>query len=333
MYGIFRLPEPERRTIFRNTAQKMNIHEAIIEKDYWVCLVLDYLFHKCRFQKHFSFKGGTSLSKCFDLIKRFSEDIDLMLDWRLLGYEKDEPWRERTNTKQDAFNKQANMKTKVFIVGVLLPTIESDLTELIGQKVDIQISSTNPQTIDFNYPMLFDNVSITQSIRLEVGALAAWTPAVVKKVTPYIFECYPDLDNFISTTVLTSSAERTFWEKATILHHEANRPEHLDMPERYSRHYYDLYCIGNTPYLEESLKQSDLLEKVVAFKIKFYPRKWAHYNEAVPGTIKLIPPKYRFDALRNDYTLMAEMLFGDYPSFEELMNGIARLEKTINIVR
>jgi len=330
MYDILRLSEEERRTIFRNTAQKMGVHEAIIEKDYWVCLVLDYLFHKSSFREQLTFKGGTSLSKCFDLIKRFSEDIDLILDWRVLGYEKDQPWQERSKTKQDTFNKEANLKAEDFLKNEFLPVIISDLSEIIGEKARIKIEQNDPQTVCFHYPQLFKADSILQTIRLEIGALAAWTPAVERSITPYVFEYYPHLTQSASTTIVTSSAERTFWEKVTILHHEANRPEHLEMPARYSRHYYDLYCMAQTEYKTFALRRHDLLQKVVVFKMKFYPRAWAKYEEAVPGSIKLVPPKARFDALRSDYESMTDMLFGTYPTFEELMKSIEELEREIN---
>lgn len=81
----------------------MGMNAAIVEKDFWVCLTLDYLFHACKWKNAFAFKGGTSLSKVYNLIERFSEDIDLILDWRVLGYEKDEPWEIRSNTKQQKF--------------------------------------------------------------------------------------------------------------------------------------------------------------------------------------------------------------------------------------
>ena len=330
MYGVLALSPEERRTIFRNTAQKMGVHEAVIEKDYWVCLILDHLFHKSRFRKHLAFKGGTSLSKCFSLIKRFSEDIDLILDWRLLGYEKDEPWQERSKTKQDAYNKEANKRTELFLANELLPVFISELSGIINEKVEMEVSQINPQTINVHYPQLFSTESILQSICLEIGALAAWTPVVVRDVTPYIFEYYPELDRSISTAVVTSSVERTFWEKATILHHEANRPEHLDMPTRYSQHYYDLYCIAQTEYKATALQQLDLLQKVVDFKMRFYPRKWAKYEEAVPGSFKLVPPLYRIEGLRSDYRGMGEMLFGGYPPFDELVDSIKVIEKEVN---
>lgn len=113
MRKIAYLPDDDRRELFRNTADKMGLNDAIVEKDFWVCFTLDYLFHRCPWKDSITFKGGTSLSKAFNLISRFSEDIDLILDRRVLGYGKLEPWEKRSNTKQDAFNKEANL-TKVY---------------------------------------------------------------------------------------------------------------------------------------------------------------------------------------------------------------------------
>ena len=330
MNSVLRLSFEERVTIFRNTAQKMGVHEAIIEKDYWVCFVLDYLFNKSQFRDSLTFKGGTSLSKCFGLINRFSEDIDLILDWRLLDYGQEEPWLERTKNQQDKFNKNADLRAESFLVNKFLPVFRSDLSEMIGAEVMAEIDSDNAQTINFHYPRVFSTESILQEIRLEIGALAAWTPAIRKSVTPYIFEYYPHLSTYISAEIITSTVERTFWEKVTILHHEANRPEDTAMPMRYSRHYYDLYSIGQSDYKVSALKQLNLLQKVVLFKMKFYPRAWAKYEEAVPGSIKLLPPAFRIQALQNDYTSMAEMLFAEYPSFDALMESIEKLENEIN---
>ena len=119
-------------------------------------------------------------------------------------------------------------------------------------------------------------------------------------------------------------------EKATILHHEANRPEHLSMPQRYSRHYYDLYCMAKSPVKEKAFERLDLLQKVVDFKMKFYPRAWARYPEAVPATLKLLPPSYRLGALQEDYSAMRNMLYGEIPSFETMMEAVGELEKEIN---
>lgn len=240
------LPDAERRDLFRNTADKLGLNDAIVEKDFWVCLTLDYLFHRSPWKEAVAFKGGTSLSKAYNLISRFSEDIDLILDWRVLGYGINEPWEKRSNTKQDAFNKEANIRAEEFLHEIFCPTVKADLSRELGRNAKIYIEESDKQTIIFEYPILFTNSSTLQAIRMEIGALAAWTPTKLATIIPYAAEQYPKIFTQKSTEVLTVAPERTFWEKATILHHEANRPENLDMPQRYSRHYYDLCCMAKS---------------------------------------------------------------------------------------
>ena len=157
-------------------------------------------------------------------------------------------------------------------------------------------------------------------LRLEIGALAAWTPAKTAQIEPYAAKYYPKIFEQKETAILTVSPEQTFWEKATILHHEANRPEHLEMPQRYSRHYYDLYRMAATPVKNTAFSRLDLLKKVVDFKMKFYPRAWAKYPEAMPDTLKL----------QADYNSMQDMLYGDVPTFETVIAAVRELEKEIN---
>lgn len=113
MYKVANRSVKELEELFRATAAKAGFSEAIVEKDFWVCLMLDYLFHRCRYKDSFTFKGGTSLSKAWGVIERFSEDIDLILDWRTLGYSKDEPNESRSKNKQDKLNKEARFRRKI----------------------------------------------------------------------------------------------------------------------------------------------------------------------------------------------------------------------------
>ena len=330
MRKIVQLPDQDRSDLFRNTADKMGLSDAIVEKDFWVCFTLDFLFHRSAWKDAITFKGGTSLSKAYHLINRFSEDIDLILDWRVLGYGLMEPWEARSNTKQDAFNKEANRRAEVFLAQTFSPAVRDALSEEIGREAQITIEDRDPQTVIFAYPRIFSNPSTLQVIRLEIGALAAWTPAKQAVITPYAADYYPQVFEQPGTSVLTVTPERTFWEKATILHQEANRPERLDMPLRYSRHYYDLYRMAHSSVKEMALSQPDLLRKVVDFKMKFYPRSWAQYPDAKPGTLRLVPPDYRLPALESDYESMKGMLFGDIPSFEAVMDAVRQLENEIN---
>ena len=330
MKKIAVLPIKDREALFRNTSNKMGMTEAIIEKDFWVCWMLDYLFHRCQWKDNLAFKGGTSLSKAYGLIQRFSEDIDLILDWRVLGYKKNKPRSERSNTKQDSFNKEANLKAEGFLKDIFLPSMKMDIKNELSTNIQCYIDSNDGQTVKFAYPNSFSDTSILQEIRLEIGALAAWTPAKKYAITPYVAQKYGHLFEQPSTEILTVLPERTFWEKVTILHREAFRPVDKEFPPRYSRHYYDLYCMAQSKVIKNALTEVELLNRVVEFKDKFYRCPWARYDLADFGTMQLMPPEYNMSTLREDYAHMQNMIFGKKPDFEEIMFGIKVLESKIN---
>lgn len=330
MYGIAKQPAEEREILFGNTASKMGMNAAIIEKDFWVCLTLDYLFHHCKWKQNIAFKGGTSLSKVYGLIDRFSEDIDLILDWRVIGYGLHEPWNERSGNQQQKFIAEANEKLFDFLETEFLPQFRNEMSELIHSEVYAYIDEEDRGTVRFVYPQSYSSESILQEIRLEIGPLAAWTPTQYGSISSFAAEVYPGIFEQRATTVLTTTAERTFWEKATILHQEAYRPTGSRMPERYSRHYYDLYSMAKKGIYEKALEQSELLEQVAEFKRRFYPRKWAKYEEAELGSLMLVPASHSVERLRADYKRMREMIYGDYPDFDEMMRYIVELEHRIN---
>jgi hypothetical protein len=330
MYKFALLSNKDRDFVFNAVATKKGLTKAIVEKDFWVCLMLDYLFNKSAYKDLLTFKGGTSLSKGFNLINRFSEDIDLILNWECLGVSKDEPLLDRSNTKQDLFNKELNERAGVFIKEKLLTELKTGLSNLLKTNVNIQIDEKDNQVINFYYPKLYSSNSILQFIRLEIGPLSALSPAEMVEITPYASEVMEIAFKQKSTKVLTVSPKRTFWEKATILHREANRPKEKSMPLRYSRHYYDLYMMGHSIYKNEALKDYDLLNKVVKFKKKFYRDNWANYDQTLVGEFKLVPPSYRLAELEKDYKKMQEMLYGNIPTLNEILDYLKDLEKEIN---
>ncbi len=334
MPAIATLPAPEdRRHLFRNTSARMGINHIAVEKDFWLCYTLDYLFQRSPFRDIFTFKGGSSLLKASHLIRRFSEDLDLILDWRVLGYGKDEPRAPRSKTKQNALNREANIRTQIFLRDTFCPAIREDLSEDLGTEGSISIEPEDPQVVRFAYPTVFPAQGSVHLIRLEIGPLASWTPAASAEMLPYTAERYPALFPQSAIPVRTISPERTFWEKAKILHQEAHRPPHLPLPHRYFRHYHDLYHIAQSPVKERALARPDLLAEVVAFNLRFYPRAWAKTEEAVPGSMRLYPPEYRLPALAADYAEMRDLLYGEVPTFHEIMEGIQALEWEINALK
>ena len=323
---LVNLPKEELDAIIRDVASKKKTSDAIVEKDFWVCLILDYLFHQSPWRNRMVFKGGTSLSKAYNLIERFSEDIDIILDWRLLGYAADYPYEIRSNNQQDIINKEIIAKTNEFIIKVLIPRMVEDLNNIVKRKLRI---SFQDDAVVIEYGNTYSNTSILNNIRLEIGALAAWTPTQEVAIRPYISEVYPNEfgDNFF--TVRTTTPERTFWEKATILHREAFRPDSSKVPSRMSRHYYDIDRMAKLGVLDKALLQPELLEQVASFKAKFYPQKWARYDLANFESLRLVPPTSALDELRRDYEAMEGMFYGLYPKFEELMKNISEIEKKI----
>jgi hypothetical protein len=325
MHKVALLSKEQRGELFAETASKMGITNAIVEKDFWVVWVLSKVFADERLNSILMFKGGTSLSKVFNLIGRFSEDVDLILDWTLVT--KDDPYAVRTNNKQDKFNKLVNESAKAYIENTLL----SILAEILSPVCECKIDSEDAFSINIKYPSVFDDKYLRPEILLEIGPLASWLPSKEYEVQAFAAEHFPKLFNIPKCTVNTIVAKRTFWEKATILHHEANRPESSQMPPRYSRHYYDLAMMAKSKVKDEALENFELLENVVKFKKRFYPRGWAEYDNAKPGTLKLLPPAYRLSTLKKDYAAMSHVIFDKHLEFDEIMDLLSTLEAQINL--
>jgi hypothetical protein len=326
MNKIANLPKQQRSELFSETATLMNTTNSIVEKDFWVVWTLDKVFSDDRLNKILMFKGGTSLSKVFNLIGRFSEDIDLILDWRLVSNENPLNVQESKN-KQVRFNEQINDNAKEYIKNILLPIISENLSPLCTCSM-----AEDGFSINVKYPNAFDDNYLRPEILLEIGPLASWLPSDSFEISSFAAQEFPQVFEKTKCTVNTIVAKRTFWEKATILHHEANRPLDSAMPTRYSRHYYDLAMMAKNEVKDEALVDLELLKNVVEFKQKFYPRTWAKYEEAIPGTLKLLPPEFRLDSLEKDYKAMQNMIFDKYISFEEIIDSLRKLEKEINEV-
>jgi hypothetical protein len=231
-----RLSSQDRRDIFSEAAAERGMQPTIMEKDFWVCLVLKILFVNSAFKDSLVFKGGTSLSKVYGLIDRFSEDIDLVLDWNAIGFGEHDPMRIfGSKTKQIKFNREINQAAARFIAETLCPQIDN-LVQKEKLGLTAAIDSADPQVVNIHYPAAFSEAYIRPEVRLEIGPLASWVPSSPFKIRPYVFDVFPAIFEDPDCPVVAIAAERTFWEKATILHQEAYRATLI--PNRHSRHYY-----------------------------------------------------------------------------------------------
>lgn len=329
MDRVARLPAAERSALFAETAARMKTTPAVAEKDFWVTWVLDRLFADAELACLLMFKGGTSLSKAYRLIERFSEDIDLILDWRVLSGE--DPLAERSKAKQEKLNAAINEQAQAVIGGELLTRIAGD--SCLGDLCHCAVAADDPHVIEVRYPASFPDRYLRPELRLEIGPLAAWLPHEERMIGSYAAEQFPQVFARRECAVRVIKAERTFWEKATILHHEAYRPEGNPQPSRYSRHYYDLARMAAAPVKDAALVNLELLAEVVAFKQRFYPRGWARYDLAVPGSLRLVPDGAVLAAVEADYRAMTNMIFGTVPAFGEILGSLRVLEEEISARR
>ena len=324
MDKIAKLTQNERTELFRETATLYSMTPAVVEKDFWTCWVLGKLFAYKDIRGKILFKGGTSLSKVFGLIKRFSEDIDLILDWNEIADVSFEI--ARSKTQQDIFNKKIIEESRLYLKETFLPLVRDALEGVTEDTIE----TGAPDVINIRYPKAFDDTYLRPEIRLEIGALAAWLPNAEYYITSYAAEKFPQKFSLPKARVRVIKAERTFWEKATILHQEAHRSEDKVKPLRYSRHYYDLAQMACSDLHDEFIKSAALLPSVVAFKKKFYPCTWAEYDSAKIGTLQLVPQEHAKTWLEKDYEKMRSMIFGNVPEFSEIMRAISDLEAEIN---
>lgn len=324
MDNIVKLKLAERGELFSETASRMGLVPAFIEKDFWVCYILDKLFSADQLKDKIIFKGGTSLSKVFGLIKRFSEDIDLILDWRVLT--EDDPNLVRSKKKQKEFIEELRLKTSNYLKTIMAPVLQ----DVLGNNGEVTVDAES-RIINIKYPAEYKNEYVSSVICLEIGPIASWIPNDEYAIKSFVENYFPDQFSGKEIKVKAITAERTFWEKITILHHEAHRPVDSKIPLRYSRHYYDIVMMSKHTVKERAYEDLGLLSEVVKFKNKFYPRTWAMYDLAKPGTMKLYPPQHCIEILRKDYKAMEEMIFDKIPpTFDELMLEIKTMETEIN---
>lgn len=244
--------------------------------------------------------------------------------WDLLTEEN--PEQPRSRKKQKALIEEIRDKGRRYIEEELMPT----LTSIITPTCTCVIDTLDRNVININYPKAFPDDYIRPEIRLEIGPIASWLPFETFKIHPYAYDTFPQLFKKAECAVHVITAERTFWEKATILHHEAHRPPGSEQPPRNSRHYYDLAQLAKSSIKDKALSRLDILENVVRFKQIFYHRGWANYDLAKPGTFKLVPEEHVLESVKKDYHKMRNMIYGEYLDYSEIHTILGQLESEIN---
>jgi hypothetical protein len=243
------------------------------------------------------FKGGTSLSKVFGAIDRFSEDIDLSLSPAFAGI--GGPTATQTRTQADLWMARAQEACGEAVVERISPALATLARKEFGAGIARRLAPEGDgTTLLFKYPSVlpsgFDYLQ--RSVRLEFGSLTDQQPTGRHPVRPWLAESLPEAFSDWSCEVVALDAERTFWEKATILHVEHHRPADRPMPDRYSRHYADLAMLASHPTVGRAVDRTDLCERVVRWKQSFFASAWARHDLARRGSFRLLPTTPRGDA-------------------------------------
>ena len=335
------LPEQDKRDVFEAAASRLDTLPSYVEKDFWVCFVLDVFYNRLPVgHPRLLFKGGTSLSKAFGLIRRFSEDIDLVVFRDDLGFKGD---RDPTaaghlsNKRRNALFKELGEACSGYILGDLkaaLTRLINEMTE--GCHVSPDEDDNNRQTLFLGYPTLYpsDDVAyVFPRVRIEAGVRSALDPSLTCTVTPYIADELPDW-SFNVDNIRVISPERTYWEKLLILHgvHCGYRDgERLPTDkDRVSRHYYDVAMITATETGRSALSNIDLLDAVRNHNLIAFRQAWKKFEEAIPGSVRLFPQPALRAVIKRDYEAMQGMILGDVPDFGWVMEQLQRAEAAVN---
>ena len=331
---FLKIPSNERRPYIEQAAIQRNISPVIMEKDFFVCWVLRILFES-EFSESLVFKGGTSLSKVFGAINRFSEDIDLSLSPTFLGLSE-----SVTNCSQaDKWWKKAEEACEIAVQTQIMSMLEASTLDVLGKNEQARFeflkdSQTKSPVILFHYPSTLPTgfAYIKRSVKLEFGSLTDQQPTGRHTIRPWIVEIFPAAFPDWQCEVIALEIERSFWEKATILHAEYHRPLDKLMRDRLSRHYADTAALANYPKAIKAIDHHILRDRVVSWKNLFFHDSSANYIQAKPGTFHLVPRAERLPELRRDYQLMRDMYLNEPVSFDDILNTLSNLERRINLI-
>lgn len=329
MEAYLALAPEARRQLCEEISAKIGLAPASLEKDFWICWTLRELFALPKWGDHLTFKGGTSLSKGWGLISRFSEDIDVVIDRDFLGFPGDDPSSGDLKRLRAECSKQ--IKT------ILLPEFREHISRGLKTAEGWSLEMATPeedrdeQTVLFKYPSEFGGQEryVRSAVKIEFGARSDVDPNLHPGIQTLIADAGGLTSGAPKFKIRTVAPKRTFWEKAMLLHEENHRPERRPKP-RLSRHYYDLWCLINAGVADEAMKDAGLFKRIADHRQHFFRHTWMDYSTLSPGSLKLLPSKDHEEEWRRDYHSMQDMIYNDRPEFDEILKHVHKFQNTFN---
>lgn len=324
-----KIAKERRIEILNQASNRTGLPAIAIEKDWWVTMTLKASF-ELKYSTSIVFKGGTSLSKGWNLIERFSEDIDLAIDRKFFGFEGD-------------IGKSQIKNLRKISCEFISTTFLEDLTKLFTKwkvidecKLNAQPitdSDKDPQVIDIQYNSVFDkSVYLPQRVLIEVSSRSLMEPSENREINSILSVAFPNQEFATETfSISTVLPQRTFLEKIFLLHEEFSQHTTKIRIDRLSRHLYDLEKLMDTEHGKAAINDTDLYKGIVAHREKFNPLRGLDYANHIPSKIKIIPPNSVIKEWEKDYQAMTQnMIYGDPLNFDKLIKRILELQERIN---
>ncbi|MBO6522115.1 nucleotidyl transferase AbiEii/AbiGii toxin family protein [Thalassospira sp.] len=326
------LKPQEQKEILQTAAARLGRQAAVLEKDIWVCWALQTLF-SIPDAHPMAFKGGTSLSKVYEIIDRFSEDVDITLDYRAFDDDFDPFAPGVSKSKIRQFSDRLKGYVQSYANDVVVPGLQAAITgSLVPVEHDIRVDESG-EKIWFSYPSVIEaqDEYLKSEVLIELGGRNVIDPNERHEIEPYVAPLAEGLE-FPEATVTVLSPSRTFWEKATLIHVECNRGRLKESPERLSRHWYDLTQLAKHPTGQSAINDRDLFEDVVRHKEVFFNASYAKYDDCLHGRLLLLPDDDSLPGLKADYGKMtsAGMMYREAPDFDDIVEKIRAIETKVN---
>lgn len=326
------LDRETRQEIYLATSAMTGLTGPILEKDVWVCWTLREIFSMPG-GLPMAFKGGTSLSKVHNAISRFSEDVDITIAYNALDDSID-PFDPSTSRKsRSRYSDTLKEGVAAHVTDAVAPHLRTALAAEFGLPPDtVELDPSNAENVFINYPSAFDETGhyLAHRVKVELGGRNAILPNEPHTIRPYV-EAHAQGLAFPHAQVQVLAAERTFWEKATLIHVACGRPIRQDS-SRQSRHWYDLDRLAQSDIGTRALAERDLLADVVKVKKVFFNSSTADYDACLSGRLLLVPTGESMAALERDYVEMCDagMILGEPPTFTDIIDRLQALADMIN---
>jgi len=267
------------------------------------------------------------------VIDRFSEDLDLSVSPAFLNL----PEAGTSRNQANKWMTKAEAACGIAVQSKIAPVLEAAVADVLGKPEAAWFEyltdpGTHSPVLLFHYPSTqpvgFEYLK--RSVKLEFGSLTDQQPVGRHPIQPWVAEVLPAAFSDWKCEVVALEVERSFWEKATILHTEFHRPADKPTPDRFSRHYADTAALAKHPTASKAVNDHALRNRVAQWKSQFFGSSWANYDQAIPGTFRLVPPPERLPALRRDYQAMRDMYLSEPVNFDDILTALAELEERIN---